>query len=234
MYIRSDSYGQLPTGRSGRATWRPSRSADKPRHSVTFQQLGCLAGELVLRLLLHRAKATLDLYGLLDSGVSAALESFADGVYEDLDHEWLYDDSMDGIDEDPAAASLGTAAMGIKSWFTPFNGQAVAAQSYVLLLVPVPWHHARATGAPDSTFDPTTVAANPKGSKCRAARWLWLDACLTRRPPPALCPPGPPRTRCTLLTRPICHRRFMEANSHDHHRLVTQATDSASRDSRHT
>jgi hypothetical protein len=75
----------------------------------------------VLRLLLHRAKATLDLYGLLDSGVSAALESFADGVHEDLDHEWLYDDSMDGIDEDPAAASLGTAAMGIKSWFTPFN-----------------------------------------------------------------------------------------------------------------
>ncbi|MBT2388029.1 hypothetical protein J7E87_00990 [Streptomyces sp. ISL-1] len=64
---------------------------------------------------------TLELYGLLDSGVSEALSSFSDGVYEDLDHEWLDDDSKDGIDEDPAMASLGIAPMDIKSWFVPFN-----------------------------------------------------------------------------------------------------------------
>lgn len=87
----------------------------------SFQQLSCLAEELALRLLLRQATATLDLYGLLDEGVSSALNAFADGVYEDMDHDWLYDGSMDGIDEDPAAASLGIAPMGIKSWFTPFN-----------------------------------------------------------------------------------------------------------------
>ncbi|MET8330641.1 hypothetical protein [Streptomyces sp. NPDC005181] len=87
----------------------------------SFQQLGCLAEELVLKLLLEQAQVTLDLYGLLDDGVSAALDSFADGVYEDMDFEWLYDDSVDGIDEDPAVEPLGITPMGIGSWFTPFN-----------------------------------------------------------------------------------------------------------------
>ncbi|MFI8003716.1 hypothetical protein [Streptomyces sp. NPDC086010] len=87
----------------------------------SFQQLSCVAEELVLRLLLEQAKSTLDLYGLLDSGTSSALDSFADQVYEDMDHEWLYDDAADGLDEEPALASLGIAPMGIKSWFAPFN-----------------------------------------------------------------------------------------------------------------
>ncbi|MFI6683244.1 hypothetical protein [Streptomyces sp. NPDC050485] len=59
--------------------------------------------------------------GLLDSGVSDALESFAANVYEDMDHEWLYDDSTDGIDESPAGEALGIAPMSIGSWFTPFD-----------------------------------------------------------------------------------------------------------------
>ncbi|WP_051839015.1 hypothetical protein [Streptomyces sp. NRRL F-5126] len=87
----------------------------------TFEQLSCVAEELLLRLLLRQAKVTLDLYGLLDPGTSSALDSFADQVYEDMDHEWLYDDAADGIDEDPAFAFLGIAPMGINSWFTPFN-----------------------------------------------------------------------------------------------------------------
>ncbi|MEU4492943.1 hypothetical protein AB0F96_05665 [Streptomyces sp. NPDC023998] len=87
----------------------------------SFQQLSCLAEELALRLLLRQATVTLDLHGLLDEGVSSALDAFADEVYEDMDHEWLYDGAMDGIDEDPAAESLGIAPMSIKTWFTPFN-----------------------------------------------------------------------------------------------------------------
>lgn len=87
----------------------------------SFQPLSCIAEELALKLLLRQATVTLDLYGLLDSGVSEALDAFADGVYEDMDFEWLYDDSKDGIDEDPAVASLGIAPMSITSWFTPFN-----------------------------------------------------------------------------------------------------------------
>ncbi|MFD7169299.1 hypothetical protein [Streptomyces violascens] len=87
----------------------------------SFVQLSCLAEELALRLLLREAEVSLDVVGLLDSGVSDALESFAANVYEDMDHEWLYDDSTDGIDESPVGEALGIASMSIGSWFTPFN-----------------------------------------------------------------------------------------------------------------
>ncbi|WP_308117943.1 hypothetical protein [Streptomyces buecherae] len=86
----------------------------------TFEQPSCVAEELALRLLLREAEIALDLFGLLDDGVSLALECFADSVYEDMNHEWLYDDSMDGIDESPVGAYLGVAPMGISRWFTPF------------------------------------------------------------------------------------------------------------------
>ncbi|MET9759559.1 hypothetical protein ABZ016_10935 [Streptomyces sp. NPDC006372] len=87
----------------------------------SFQQLSCVAEELALRLLLHETNVTLETYGLLDDGVSAALETFAGNVYEDMDHEWLYDDSMDGIDESDAGPALGVAPMAFRTWFTPFE-----------------------------------------------------------------------------------------------------------------
>ncbi|GAA3106672.1 hypothetical protein ACFQ0X_25250 [Streptomyces rectiviolaceus] len=87
----------------------------------SFKELSCVAEELAFKLLLRDAEVTLDTFGLLDEGVSSALECFADLVYEDMDHEWLYDDSTDGIDESEMGAALGIAPMGISSWFTPFN-----------------------------------------------------------------------------------------------------------------
>ncbi|MGI5349925.1 hypothetical protein ACQEU8_17335 [Streptomyces sp. CA-250714] len=87
----------------------------------SFQQLSCVAEELALRLLLTTAEVTLETFELLTDGVSAALECFADLVYEDMDHEWLYDDSKDGIDESPVGAHLGVAPMDLASWFKPFN-----------------------------------------------------------------------------------------------------------------
>lgn len=86
-----------------------------------FMQLSCVAEELLMRLLLVQAEATADLFGLLNDEVSTALEVFAGGVYEDMDHEWLYEPAADGIDEDPAFAHLGIAPMGINNWFKPFN-----------------------------------------------------------------------------------------------------------------
>lgn len=87
----------------------------------SFQHLGCVAEELALTLLLEQARGTLELFGLLYEGSSAALDSFAHGAYEDMDFEWLYDDSKDGIDEDAAAEALGIAPMALGSWFSPFN-----------------------------------------------------------------------------------------------------------------
>ncbi|MFJ2938348.1 hypothetical protein ACIO8G_37065 [Streptomyces sp. NPDC087219] len=87
----------------------------------SFRALGCLAEELVLKLLLQQAHSTLDLYGLLGDDVAEALERFADEVYEDMDFEWLYDDARDGVGEDPALAGLGVTPLAIGTWFTPFD-----------------------------------------------------------------------------------------------------------------
>ncbi|MGW1213737.1 hypothetical protein ACWD5F_29380 [Streptomyces sp. NPDC002499] len=105
----------------------------------SFQRLSCVAEELALRFLLSQATTTLELYGLLDDDVSAALDAFAGNVYEDMGHEWLYDDSMDGIGgiggiqgvegadgvDGIGGAAAGAAPGGVpvafKAWFTPFN-----------------------------------------------------------------------------------------------------------------
>ncbi|MEU4076394.1 hypothetical protein [Streptomyces venezuelae] len=87
----------------------------------SFQRLGCLAEELVLKLLVEQAHATLDLYGLLDHDTAEALDRFADGVYEDRDFEWLYDDSTEDADEDPAYEGPGVTPSTLGGWFTPFG-----------------------------------------------------------------------------------------------------------------
>jgi hypothetical protein len=66
-----------------------------------FVQLTCVAEELLMRLLLIQAEVAADTFGLLTAEVTTALEVFADGVYEDMDHEWLYELAADGVDEDP-------------------------------------------------------------------------------------------------------------------------------------
>jgi hypothetical protein len=86
-----------------------------------FVQLACVAEELLMRLLLIQAEVAAETFGLLTDEVTTALEIFADGVFEDMDHEWLYEPAADGVDEDPALAHMGIAPMDINSWFKPFN-----------------------------------------------------------------------------------------------------------------
>ncbi|MEU2281381.1 hypothetical protein ABZ614_05300 [Streptomyces sp. NPDC013178] len=87
----------------------------------SFRRLSCVAEELALRFLLGEATTTLELHGLLDDEVSAALDAFAGNLYEDMDHEWLYDGSLDGIDEGTTGTTLGITPLAFGSWFTPFN-----------------------------------------------------------------------------------------------------------------
>ncbi|MFG2943881.1 hypothetical protein [Streptomyces adustus] len=87
----------------------------------SFQRLSCVAEELALRFLLSETITTLELHGLLDDDVAAALDTFAANVYEDMDHEWLYDGSLHGTDETAPGAALGAAPMSFRSWFTPFD-----------------------------------------------------------------------------------------------------------------
>jgi hypothetical protein len=89
----------------------------------SFERLSCVAEELALRFLLSRATACLEVHGLLDDDVSAALDAFAVNVYEDMGHEWLYDDSTDGTDEPPFGAAPGVAPVAFGSWLTPFSNE---------------------------------------------------------------------------------------------------------------
>ncbi|WMX44353.1 hypothetical protein [Streptomyces roseicoloratus] len=72
-----------------------------------FGRLGCLAEELVLRFLLEQARTALDLYGLLDDDVAAALERFHGRVREEA-----------GIGADPGPEP---PLLGFGTWFTPFG-----------------------------------------------------------------------------------------------------------------
>ncbi|WP_340377290.1 hypothetical protein U5640_20900 [Streptomyces sp. SS7] len=110
----------------------------------SFQRLGCVAEGLALRLLLSRTTTILELHDLLDDDVAAALDALTDHLYEDMDHEYLYDvhdardardarDAHDAYDahgggqhEQPGAGGafegpLGVAAVPFDAWFTPFQ-----------------------------------------------------------------------------------------------------------------
>ncbi|MEU5632763.1 hypothetical protein ACH47C_13920 [Streptomyces rishiriensis] len=102
----------------------------------SFRRLNCVAEEIALRFLLNQATTTLELHGLLDDEVSAALDAFTDHVYEvnEVDevhevhdayggtgNEWLYDDSAEGGDEAPIRAAPGVTSTAFRSWFTPFD-----------------------------------------------------------------------------------------------------------------
>jgi hypothetical protein len=98
----------------------------------SFQRLSCVAEELALRFLLGQATTALELHGLLDDDVSAALDAFTDTVYDGMDHEWLYGDPTDEDDEEslddvppltvaPTTPTTPTTPMAFASWFTPFD-----------------------------------------------------------------------------------------------------------------
>jgi hypothetical protein len=77
-----------------------------------FGRLSCVAEELLLKFLVGQAEATADLYELLSEEVETALQVFADGVGEDLDHEWLYAPAADGVGKGLA-----------QDWFIPFGDE---------------------------------------------------------------------------------------------------------------
>ncbi|WLW53290.1 hypothetical protein [Streptomyces sp. YU58] len=91
----------------------------------SFRRLSCVAEELALRFLLGQATTALELYNLLDDDVSSALDTFADTVYDGMDHEWLYGNPPDTDDEHalndtPTLGLTPTTPVAFTSWFTPF------------------------------------------------------------------------------------------------------------------
>ncbi|WP_146071684.1 MULTISPECIES: hypothetical protein [unclassified Cryobacterium] len=42
-------------------------------------------------------------------------------LFEDLDHEFLFDESLDGIEDDPELGPPGMCPMSFENWFIPFD-----------------------------------------------------------------------------------------------------------------
>jgi len=84
-----------------------------------WEPLACVAQELGLRVLLNQVEVVAESADVaLDDGWRGHLEEM---LFEDLDHEMLYDPAYDGIEDDPASQPPGMAPMRFEDWFKPFN-----------------------------------------------------------------------------------------------------------------
>jgi hypothetical protein len=90
------------------------------RFTAGWEPLACVAQELALRMILNGAEFQLELAEVkLSDGWRSAIE---DALFEDLDHEMLFDASLDGIEDDSASlAELRSAPLAFADWFRPFN-----------------------------------------------------------------------------------------------------------------
>jgi hypothetical protein len=79
----------------------------------------CIAEALALRLVVEAAHAMLDEHDLLDEKTHSGLYSgFEDTAFDDADHEWLYQNELDGFEDDPdLKAGLGFGNMHVDGWF---------------------------------------------------------------------------------------------------------------------
>jgi hypothetical protein len=86
-----------------------------------WEPLASVAQELGLRVLLDLVEVVADTAGVaLDDDWRGHLEEL---LFEDLDHELLYDPAHDGIEDDPDRQPPGMAPMRFEDWFEPFNDE---------------------------------------------------------------------------------------------------------------
>lgn len=86
-----------------------------------WEPLACVAQELGLRVLLDHVDVVAEAADVtLPDAWRGHLEEI---LFEDLDHQLLYDPAHDGIEEDPAAQPPGMAPMRFEDWFRPFNNK---------------------------------------------------------------------------------------------------------------
>jgi hypothetical protein len=80
-----------------------------------------VAQELGLRIMLNLTEFVADTAEVaLDDGWRAYLEQL---LFEDLDHELLYNPAFDGIEDDPQSQPPGMAPMRFADWFEPFSDE---------------------------------------------------------------------------------------------------------------
>lgn len=91
------------------------------RFTRSWQPLSCVAQELGLRILLDRVEIVADSADVvLDDGWRADLEEL---LFEDLDHEFLYDPALDGFEDEKEVQPSDMAPMRFDDWVRPFNSE---------------------------------------------------------------------------------------------------------------
>lgn len=90
------------------------------RFTSGWEPLACVAQELAMRMILNGAEFQLELAEVkLSDGWRSVIE---DALFEDLDHEMLFDASLDGIEDDSEQlAELRSAPLAFADWFRVFN-----------------------------------------------------------------------------------------------------------------
>jgi len=86
-----------------------------------WEPLACVAQELGLRALLDRVEEVAEAADVaFDDGWRGHLEEL---LFEDLDHEFLYDPAYDGIEDDAVSQPPRMAPMRFEDWFKPLNNE---------------------------------------------------------------------------------------------------------------
>jgi hypothetical protein len=81
-----------------------------------FSPLGCTGEELAAHVIKQEASQL-----LAQAGEAADFTRWDDAVFEDLDHELLYDPALDGLPDTEVARVLGMSNLTYEDWFVPFD-----------------------------------------------------------------------------------------------------------------
>lgn len=86
---------------------------------VGWESPSCVAQELCVRIWLDQTEILAETHKIdLPDGWRVSLE---DVLFEDLDHEYLFDPAYDGFEDDPDFGPGGMASMRFDDWFRPFR-----------------------------------------------------------------------------------------------------------------
>ena len=87
---------------------------DLPKKPDTL--LACTAEELALHILIEEATGILG-----NDHIEAEFGDFEDAIFQDVDHEFLYDMSIDGFEDSEEVKELAMVNLSFSDWFKPFD-----------------------------------------------------------------------------------------------------------------
>ncbi len=94
-------------------------------HDSREHMLACVAEELALNALITVAKGVLEIEDQDAEGEPVDFDALEDVAYEDMDFQFLFDMSMDGIENTDTGRNLRIVNLPFGDWFKPFTGRVV-------------------------------------------------------------------------------------------------------------